>query len=171
MHFCAILCHTMWLILTVSGHQGISSAADSKWWGKLLTVKRSYTDVSVCCVVCEQCVLSAYCRGISVTQSLASVFVHRLLRELLVNDARPTPGVTTHSEAARSVVFWYLMHPVTFSVIFTLLKFFCLCKSFFFLMSVIGWGFFWYRLTWVVPDKGLLNGCVCVCVIFSMLWN
>ena len=23
---------------------------------------------------------------------------------------------------------------------------------------------FWYRLTWVVPDKGLLNGCVCVCV-------
>jgi len=22
----------------------------------------------------------------------------------------------------------------------------------------------WYRLTWVVPDKGLLNGCVCVCV-------
>ena len=23
---------------------------------------------------------------------------------------------------------------------------------------------FWYQLTWVVPDKGLLNGCVCVCV-------
>ena len=23
---------------------------------------------------------------------------------------------------------------------------------------------FWYRLTWLVPDKGLLNGCVCVCV-------
>ena len=23
---------------------------------------------------------------------------------------------------------------------------------------------FWYRLTWVVPDKGLLNVCVCVCV-------
>ena len=23
----------------------------------------------------------------------------------------------------------------------------------------------WYRLTWVVPDKGLLNGCVCVCYI------
>ena len=23
---------------------------------------------------------------------------------------------------------------------------------------------FWYRLTWVVPDKGPLNGCVCVCV-------
>ena len=23
---------------------------------------------------------------------------------------------------------------------------------------------FWYRLTLVVPDKGLLNGCVCVCV-------
>ena len=22
---------------------------------------------------------------------------------------------------------------------------------------------FWYRLTWVVPDKGPLNGCVCVC--------
>ena len=21
---------------------------------------------------------------------------------------------------------------------------------------------FWYRLTWVVPDKGLLNGCVLV---------
>ena len=21
-----------------------------------------------------------------------------------------------------------------------------------------------YRLTWVVPEKGLLNGCVCVCV-------
>ena len=24
---------------------------------------------------------------------------------------------------------------------------------------------FWYRLTQVVPDKGPLNGCVCVCVI------
>jgi len=23
---------------------------------------------------------------------------------------------------------------------------------------------FWYRLTWVVPDKGPLNGCVRVCV-------
>jgi len=23
---------------------------------------------------------------------------------------------------------------------------------------------FWYRLTWVVPDKGLLNGCVCVAI-------
>jgi len=23
---------------------------------------------------------------------------------------------------------------------------------------------FWYRLTWVVPEKGLLNGCVCVIV-------
>jgi len=23
---------------------------------------------------------------------------------------------------------------------------------------------FWYRLTWVVPDRGPLNGCVCVCV-------
>ena len=22
---------------------------------------------------------------------------------------------------------------------------------------------FWYRLTWVVPDIGLLNGCMCVC--------
>ena len=22
---------------------------------------------------------------------------------------------------------------------------------------------FWYQLTWVVPDKGPLNGCVCVC--------
>ena len=22
---------------------------------------------------------------------------------------------------------------------------------------------FWYRLTWAVPDKGPLNGCVCVC--------
>ena len=22
---------------------------------------------------------------------------------------------------------------------------------------------FWYRLTWVVPDRGPLNGCVCVC--------
>jgi len=21
---------------------------------------------------------------------------------------------------------------------------------------------FWYRLTWIVPDKGPLNGCVCV---------
>jgi len=24
---------------------------------------------------------------------------------------------------------------------------------------------FWYRLTWVVPDRGPLNGCVCVCVL------
>ena len=23
---------------------------------------------------------------------------------------------------------------------------------------------FWYQLTWVVPDKEPLNGCVCVCV-------
>ena len=26
---------------------------------------------------------------------------------------------------------------------------------------------FWYRLTWVVPDKGPLNGCVCLCVILD----
>ena len=28
---------------------------------------------------------------------------------------------------------------------------------------------FWYRLTWIVPDKGPLNGCVrvCVCVIIK----
>ena len=25
---------------------------------------------------------------------------------------------------------------------------------------------FWYRLTWVVPEKGLLNGCVCVLKVF-----
>jgi len=26
---------------------------------------------------------------------------------------------------------------------------------------------FWYRLTWVVPEKGLLNGCVYVSTVFS----
>jgi len=35
--------------------------------------------------------------------------------------------------------------------------------------DVVGWAAgrvlpFWYRLTQVVPDKGPLNGCVCVCV-------
>jgi len=25
---------------------------------------------------------------------------------------------------------------------------------------------FWYRLTWVVPEKGPLNGCVCVSSLF-----
>jgi len=31
---------------------------------------------------------------------------------------------------------------------------------------------FWYRLTWVVPDKGPLNGCVCVCVCVSLkIWH
>ena len=29
---------------------------------------------------------------------------------------------------------------------------------------------FWYRLTWVVPDKGPLNGCVCVCVWWWCGW-
>jgi len=28
---------------------------------------------------------------------------------------------------------------------------------------------FWYRLTWVVPDKGPLNGRVCVCVCVCVL--
>jgi len=27
----------------------------------------------------------------------------------------------------------------------------------------------WYRLTWVVPEKGPLNGCVCVCVFLDGL--
>ena len=27
---------------------------------------------------------------------------------------------------------------------------------------------FWYRLTWVVPDKGPLNGCVCVCAMWGL---
>ena len=27
---------------------------------------------------------------------------------------------------------------------------------------------FWYWLTWVVPDKVALNGCVCVCVSVLM---
>jgi len=31
---------------------------------------------------------------------------------------------------------------------------------------------FWYRLTWVVPEKGPLNGCVCVCfTCFSVHWQ
>jgi len=35
---------------------------------------------------------------------------------------------------------------------------------------------FWYRLTWVVPGKGPLNGCVCVCVLHEQcnvctLWS
>ena len=30
---------------------------------------------------------------------------------------------------------------------------------------------FWYQLTWVVPEKGPLNGCVCVCVTtMAQLW-
>ena len=28
---------------------------------------------------------------------------------------------------------------------------------------------FWYRLTWVVPEKGPLNGCVCVCLYADCL--
>ena len=28
---------------------------------------------------------------------------------------------------------------------------------------------FRYQLTWVVPDKGLLKGCVCVCVIAAKI--
>jgi len=27
---------------------------------------------------------------------------------------------------------------------------------------------FWYRLTWVVPEKGPLNECVCVCVVVNV---
>jgi len=30
---------------------------------------------------------------------------------------------------------------------------------------------FWYRLTWVVPEKGPLNGCVCVCVWREGRWE
>jgi len=29
---------------------------------------------------------------------------------------------------------------------------------------------FWYRLTRLVPDKGPLNGCVCVCVCALIGW-
>ena len=29
---------------------------------------------------------------------------------------------------------------------------------------------FWYRVTWVVPEKGPLNGCVCVCVLPAHSW-
>jgi len=34
----------------------------------------------------------------------------------------------------------------------------------------IGFLPFWYRLTRVVPDKGSLNGCVCVCVFLRYLF-
>jgi len=44
----------------------------------------------------------------------------------------------------------------------------CLCESFFFPWVWVDEGFFWYLLTRVVPDRGLLNSCararVCVCV-------
>jgi len=40
-----------------------------------------------------------------------------------------------------------------------------LCESFFFFL--MGERFFWYQPTWVVPDKGLLNGCVCVLLHFD----
>ena len=29
---------------------------------------------------------------------------------------------------------------------------------------------FWYRLTWVVPEKGPLNGCVCVLTMTNHKW-
>jgi len=29
---------------------------------------------------------------------------------------------------------------------------------------------FWYWLTWVVPEKGPLNGCVCVCALFCIMY-
>ena len=29
---------------------------------------------------------------------------------------------------------------------------------------------FWYQLTWVVPDKGPLNGYVCVCVVYPVFY-
>ena len=34
-------------------------------------------------------------------------------------------------------------------------------------MGVSGKCFFWYQPTWVVPDKGPLNGCVCSSVTVS----
>ena len=30
---------------------------------------------------------------------------------------------------------------------------------------------FWYRLTWVVSEKGPLNGCVCVCTHSNMFFG
>jgi len=30
---------------------------------------------------------------------------------------------------------------------------------------------FWYRLTWVVPEKGPLNVCVCVCVLCITVYS
>ena len=57
-----------------------------------------------CCIVCGQSVLSVYCRDTSVTQSLASASVLHSLRDQLVNDARPMPGDTIHSQAARFVI-------------------------------------------------------------------
>ena len=30
---------------------------------------------------------------------------------------------------------------------------------------------FWYQLTWVVPEKRPLNGCVCVCVLIYQILN
>ena len=46
----------------------------------------------------------------------------------------------------------------------------CLCESFFFLMSVSGWWSLLVLAHRVVPDKGPLNGCVCmrVCVHVCM---
>ena len=30
---------------------------------------------------------------------------------------------------------------------------------------------FWYQLTWVVTEKGPLNGCVCVCLLLIVYWS
>ena len=59
----------------------------------------------LCFVVCEQNVQSVNGRDISVTQSLASVFVRHSQRDSLVNDARPTPGDMILLLAARPVIF------------------------------------------------------------------
>jgi len=37
--------------------------------------------------------------------------------------------------------------------------------------SKIQIGFTWYQLTWVVVDKGPLNGCVCLCSVFVVHWQ
>jgi len=35
----------------------------------------------------------------------------------------------------------------------------------------VGECFFWYRPTRVVPDKRPLNGCVCVCIFLTVLFD
>ena len=91
------------------------------------------------------------CSNFSIIVDTAGILIHSQLKALAVNLSQPSGRLWLYAGLIGSNNPRWLKADLVV----------CVNPS----SSWVGECLFWYRLTWVVPDKGQLSGCVCVCVL------